>query len=66
MTTSISDGTRSLVAGLYAAGALPAAYQHAFKAVDRAQFIPDRIWVGGDEDRDDTAVDRGIDPKAWG
>ena len=66
MTTSISDGTWSLVAGLYAAGALPAAYQHAFTAVDRAQFIPDRIWIGGDEDRDDTAVDRGIDPKAWG
>ncbi|MGH3930027.1 MAG: methyltransferase domain-containing protein, partial [Pseudonocardiaceae bacterium] len=57
---------RSLVAGLYAAGALPAAYRHAFQAVDRAQFIPDRIWVGGDEDRDDTAVDREIDPKAWG
>lgn len=66
MTTSISDGMQSLVAGLYAAGALPAAYQHAFTAVDRAQFIPDRIWVGGGEDRDDAAVDRGIDPKAWG
>ncbi|MGH3942765.1 MAG: methyltransferase domain-containing protein [Pseudonocardiaceae bacterium] len=57
---------RSLVAGLYAAEVLPAAYRHAFQAVDRAQFIPDRIWVGGDEDRDDTAVDRGIDPKVWG
>lgn len=56
---------QSLVAGLSAAGALPAAYRHAFEAVDRAQFIPDRIWVGGDEDRDDTAVDRGSDPKAW-
>lgn len=66
MTTSISDGMRSLVAGLDAVGALPAAYQHAFKVVDRAQFIPDRIWIGDDEDRDDTAVDRGIDPKAWG
>jgi protein-L-isoaspartate O-methyltransferase len=56
---------RFLVAGLYAAGALPPAYWHAFQAVDRAQFIPDRIWVGDDEDRDDTAVDRGSDPKAW-
>ncbi len=56
---------RSLVAGLSAAGIVPAAYRHAFKAVDRAQFIPGRIWVGGSEDRDDTAVDRGIDPKAW-
>ncbi|MGH8880205.1 MAG: methyltransferase domain-containing protein, partial [Stackebrandtia sp.] len=65
MTTSSSDGTQSPVAGLYAAGALPAAYRHAFEAVDRAQFIPDRIWVGGDEDRDDTAVDRGSDPEAW-
>lgn len=65
MTTSISVGMRSLVSGLYAAGVLPAAYSHAFKAVDRAHFIPDRIWVGDDEDRDDTAVDRGIDPKAW-
>lgn len=64
MTTSTSDGIRSLVAGLYEAGALPAAYRHAFMAVDRARFIPDRIWVGGDEDRD-TAVDRRADPQAW-
>lgn len=55
----------SASAGLDAAEALPAAYRHAFEAVDRAQFIPGRTWVGGDEDRDDTAVDRGIDPKAW-
>jgi protein-L-isoaspartate O-methyltransferase len=56
---------RSLVAGLDAAGGLPAAYRHAFQAVDRAHFIPDRVWVGGDEDREDVAVDRGTDPKAW-
>ncbi|MGH3913955.1 MAG: protein-L-isoaspartate O-methyltransferase family protein, partial [Pseudonocardiaceae bacterium] len=65
MTTSVSAGMRSLVAGLSAAGAPLAAYRHAFTTVDRAHFIPDRIWVGGDEDRDDTAVDRGIDPQAW-
>ncbi|MGH3938244.1 MAG: methyltransferase domain-containing protein [Pseudonocardiaceae bacterium] len=65
MTTSISDGMGSLVAGLSAAGALPAAYRYAFQAVDRAQFIPDRIWVGDDDDRGDIAVDREIDPKAW-
>ena len=65
VTTVTSDGMESLVAGLNAAGTLPAMHRHAFKAVDRAQFIPDRIWVGGDEDRDDTALDRGVDPKAW-
>ncbi|MGH4026731.1 MAG: methyltransferase domain-containing protein [Pseudonocardiaceae bacterium] len=56
---------QSLVGGLSAAGVLPAVYRQAFEAVDRAQFIPDRIWVGGDEDRDDTPVDRELDPEAW-
>lgn len=56
---------QSLIAGLCAAGVLRDEYRHAFNSVDRGHFVPDRIWVGGDEDRGDTAVDRGIDPKAW-
>ncbi len=37
----------------------------AFLAVDRADFVPDRVWCGGDEGSDDVAVDRGGDPDVW-
>lgn len=55
----------TLVAGLDAAGVLPAAYRSAFLAVDRGDFIPERIWHGGDEDTDDTPLDQAADPGGW-
>ncbi|MFE0022230.1 methyltransferase domain-containing protein [Amycolatopsis sp. NPDC059021] len=67
MTSGAGDGTRALVAGLDTAGVLPASYRPAFEAVDRADFIPARMWCGGNEttDADDLAVDRGTDPQGW-
>jgi len=51
---------------------VPAGYRDAFNAVDRAWFIPPRMWVrenfshGNDDDTDDDiAVDRDTDPELW-
>ncbi|MPZ66235.1 MAG: protein-L-isoaspartate(D-aspartate) O-methyltransferase [Pseudonocardiaceae bacterium] len=63
--TAATEGTRTLVAGLEESGPLPAAYRSAFLAVDRADFIPDRIWYGGDEKDEDTPLDRAMDPQQW-
>lgn len=65
MTVTANEGTQAVVAGLDAAGVIPAAYRRAFLAVDRADFVPERIWYGGDEDTDDTPVDRATDPDGW-
>lgn len=39
----------------------------AFAAIDRAGFIPERVWFGGDPDegRDDAAIDAAADPDDW-
>lgn len=57
-----------LVKALDAAGHLESErLRAAFTAVDRADFVPDRIWHGGDRDegRDDIALDRAADPAGW-
>ncbi|GAA4542296.1 methyltransferase domain-containing protein [Amycolatopsis samaneae] len=65
MTTGIGEGTRALVAGLNAVGVLPTAYCAAFEAVDRAGFVPARVWCSGDTGPGYLAVDRAGDPQAW-
>ncbi len=54
---------QTLASDLCAAGELPAAWDAAFRAVDRARFIPDRIWV--EEDGRDVAVDHATEPERW-
>ncbi len=54
------------------AATIPPDYRDAFNSVDRAWFIPARMWVredfshGTDDDTDDDiAVDRDTDPELW-
>jgi protein-L-isoaspartate O-methyltransferase len=55
-----------LRAFLLETGAMSPGWAEAFDAVDRAAFLPDRIWPhGGTGETGGTAVDRRTDPDAW-
>lgn len=54
---------RTLARDLHAAGELPAAWETAFRAVDRAGFIPDRFWV--EENDRDVAVNHATESDRW-
>ncbi len=56
--------TEDLTATLSAAGALPETWITAFTEVDRAGFIPARIWFD-DEDGRTQPVDRDSEPDRW-
>lgn len=66
MTTTDHGGNAALVGTLrQVVTALPESHIAAFAAVDRAAFVPDQIWVGGDARTDDEAIDRASRPEAW-
>ncbi|MGH3868916.1 MAG: methyltransferase domain-containing protein [Pseudonocardiaceae bacterium] len=46
------------------AGKIPAAWADVIRAVDRARFIPARVWVY-DEDNEPQPLDRDVDPHRW-
>lgn len=61
-------GHESLVGELCASGRLPAVWRPAFAALDRAMFLPRRIWVRGDDVRGGDGyvpVDRRAEPARW-
>ncbi len=53
-----------LIAALSAAGALPESWAAAFAEVDRAEFIPARIWFDDEQGRTQP-VDRDGEPDRW-
>lgn len=53
-----------LIAALSAADALPESWAAAFTAVDRAGFIPARVWFDDEHGRT-RPVDRGSEPDRW-
>lgn len=64
----MTGSNASMVKSLDMSGHLPTdRLRVAFAAVDRAAFIAERVWFGGDPDegRDDAAVDRAVDPDTW-
>ncbi|MEU1800866.1 methyltransferase domain-containing protein [Streptomyces sp. NPDC019937] len=60
LTTS---GPAALTQQLTDDGHLPADWRDEFLRVDRAQFIPDHIWIRGDDGYE--PVDRAADPDRW-
>ncbi|WTX01136.1 methyltransferase domain-containing protein (plasmid) [Streptomycetaceae bacterium NBC_01309] len=54
------DDTVSAIDDLTARGVITPDWVEAFRAVPRADYVPDRIW-----DLDNTLVDRTTDPDAW-
>lgn len=57
-------GPEQLADELCAAGQLPAAWGPVFRAVDRAGFLPERIWVEED-DSGYQPVDRAVESLRW-
>jgi len=57
---SLADLTASLVV----AGALPEGWAAAFAAVDRAAFIPGRVWFDDAQGRS-RPLDRDSEPSRW-
>ncbi|MET7933995.1 rRNA adenine N-6-methyltransferase family protein [Streptomyces sp. NPDC005322] len=55
--------TGALVRQLVDGGHLPAAWVDAFRRVDRAVFLPDRIWVRAADGYE--PVDRTAEPEQW-
>jgi hypothetical protein len=53
-----------LIATLSAAGALPESWALVFSEVDRARFIPARIWFD-DEQGHPQPIDRNSEPDRW-
>jgi methyltransferase of ATP-grasp peptide maturase system len=53
-----------LIAALSAAGALPEGWAEVFRKVDRARFIPARVWFD-DERGHPQPLDRDADPDRW-
>ena len=50
---------------LCAAGHLPPAWAPVFRAVDRAGFLPERVWVEEEDNAGYQPLDRATDPRRW-
>lgn len=57
--------TPALASRLSSAGNLPAGLGPAFLAVDRASFIPDRMWCQIEDDGPYVPIDSGSEPDRW-
>ncbi|GAA1279827.1 methyltransferase domain-containing protein [Streptomyces javensis] len=57
------DGTAVLAQRLVEDGHLPAAWRDAFTRVDRAAFLPDRVWIRAADGYE--SVDRAVEADRW-